>query len=229
MSDKDMENSGVTRREFVTGAGGAGVGFILGGLVIRGVFLPETALAYPASEGYIVVDTDKCAGCNSCMMACSLAHEGKVSFSNSRIQVLRDIFKDFPNDIVQYQCRQCPYPSCVEACPTGANHVDTEHGNVRRIDPGKCIGCERCVNACPFTPSRVQWNAQEKHAQKCDLCKTADYWDGELPACVTVCPMKAISYVQETPTQSDRGYKVDLKTPYWGQANWSGMSEVGGA
>ncbi|MHB1018155.1 MAG: 4Fe-4S dicluster domain-containing protein [Coriobacteriia bacterium] len=228
MPDNEVKTSGVSRREFVTATGGLGVGLILGGLVVKGFILPEEASAYPASEGYIVVDTDKCAACNSCMMACSVAHEGKVSMSNSRIQVRRDIFADFPNDIVQNQCRQCPYPACVEACPTGANHVDTDNGNVRRIDASKCIGCERCINACPFTPSRVQWNAEEKHAQKCDLCKTAAYWDGEEPACVTVCPMKAISYVQEIPVQSDRGYMVDLKTPKWGQANWSGMLEVGG-
>ncbi|MHB9003059.1 MAG: 4Fe-4S dicluster domain-containing protein [Coriobacteriia bacterium] len=227
-NDPKTTTEGISRRDFVSGAGGAGVGLLLSGWVVKSVFMPDKAVAYPLSEGYIVVDTEKCSSCNSCMMACSLAHEGTVSMSNSRIQVVRDIFAVFPDDIVQHQCRQCPYPACVEACPTGANHVDTKNGNVRRIDPEKCIGCERCVNACPFTPSRVQWNAKEKHAQKCDLCKAAEFWDGEEPACVTVCPMKAIKYVKEVPVQGNAGYMVDLRTSKWGQANWSGMSEVGG-
>jgi protein NrfC len=223
-NDTKTQATGVSRRDFLSGVGGVGLGALLGGFVIKMVSTPEQALAYPPSQGYIVVDTKKCASCNSCMMACSTAHEGKVSMSNSRIQVIRDLFADFPNDIVQNQCHQCPYPACVAACPTGANHVDTEHGNVRRIDSEKCIGCERCINACPFTPSRVQWNAAEKHAQKCDLCKTAAYWDGPEPACVTVCPMKAIKYVKSIPLQGDAGYMVDLRTSKWGQQYWSGFA-----
>ncbi len=30
--------------------------------------------AVPPSKGYLVVDTKKCSGCMSCMMACTLAH-----------------------------------------------------------------------------------------------------------------------------------------------------------
>jgi len=210
-----------SRRAFLTGLGGIGLGAVFGGVLGGNLLKPDRAIAIPASEGYIVVDTDKCAACNSCMMACSLAHEGNVSLSNARIQVVRDVFADFPNDIVQQQCRQCAYPACVDACPTGANHIDTAAGNVRRIDQAKCIGCQRCIAACPFTPSRVQWNAKEKHAQKCDLCKGAAHWDGPEPACVTICPMKAIKYVREVPTQSDSGYHVNLKTDKWGQANWT--------
>jgi len=103
----------------------------------------------------------------------------------------------------------------VDACPTGANHVDDANGNVRTIDESKCIGCERCVNACPFTPSRVLWNAEDKHAQKCDLCANTPFWNEEggpdgKQACASVCPMHAISFTQEVPVQSESGYDVDL-------------------
>src|SRR5512135_562061 len=103
MADNEpkQEPKQVTRREFVTGIGGAGAGALLGGLIITGLSRPNEAAAMPPSEGYIVVDKEKCASCNSCMIACSLAHEGKVSLSNSRIQVVRDVFADFPNDIIQ--------------------------------------------------------------------------------------------------------------------------------
>ena len=48
---------------------------------------------------------------------------------------------------------------------------------MRTVDVSKCIGCERCVNACPFTPGRALWNYEEKHAQKCDLCANTPFWN----------------------------------------------------
>lgn len=216
MADTDTNTSDVSRREFITGVGGAGAGIVLGGLLVRGFLLPEKVFAVPASEGYLLVDTRKCAGCTSCMLACSVTHHGTASYANARIQIVQDPFAGYPNDINVAQCRQCPYPACVDACPTGANHVDTAHGNVRTVDEAKCIGCERCVNACPFTPSRALWNAKDKHAQKCDLCANTPYWnekggaDGK-QACASVCPMNAISFTKDVPVQSDAGYNVNLR------------------
>lgn len=217
MADNDTTatGSGVTRRQFVTGVGGAGVGLVLGGLLVKGFILPDHVVAIPASEGYLLVDRVKCATCASCMLACSVAHYGRANPSLSRIQVANDPFGLFPNDVAQNQCRQCPYPPCVDACPTGANHADPETG-VRMIDPAKCIGCERCVHACPFTPSRVQWNFEDKHAQKCDLCKDTPYWDeeggvGGEQICVQVCPHNAISFTKDIPVQTDAGYLVNLR------------------
>jgi len=217
MADNDTKatGSGVSRRQFMVGVGGAGAGLVLGGLLVKGFILPDEVVAMPASEGYLLVDTKKCAGCTTCMLACSLVHEGRENISLSRIQITQDPFGKFPYDMTQQQCRQCPYPACVDACPTGANHVDPETG-VRMIDEAKCIGCERCVNACPFTPSRVLWNFEDKHAQKCDLCADTPFWketggvDGK-QACVTVCPVHAITFTRGIPVQSDAGYDVNLR------------------
>jgi protein NrfC len=213
----DKEPKLVSRREFVTTIGSAGVGVMLGGVVLKGFFLPDQVLAVPASEGYLLVDTKKCSGCSSCMLACSLTHHGSVSFSQSRIQISQNVFTPYPGDISVVQCRQCPFPACVEACPTGALHVDTANGNVRTVDASKCIGCEKCVDACPFTPSRAIWNTQEKHAEKCDLCADTPFWNekggvGGKQACATVCPMKAISFTKDVPIQNgDAGYNVNLR------------------
>lgn len=212
------DKEGLTRRQFLAGIGGLGVGAILGGGIMA-IALPEDVYAIEASDGYLLVDTKKCAGCESCMLACSLVHSGKENLALSRIQIAGDRLTNYPNDIAQHQCRQCPYPSCVEACPVGAMHVDPET-HVRLVDEGKCIGCERCVEGCPFTPSRVQWNFEEKHAQKCDLCKNTPFWDREggprgEQACVSVCPMKAITRVNELPVQSDEGYEINLRNENW--------------
>jgi len=224
MADNDTKatGSGVSRRQFMVGVGGAGAGLVLGGLLVKGFILPDEVVAMPASEGYLLVDTKKCAGCETCMLACSLVHEGRENISLSRIQITQDPFGKFPYDMTQQQCRQCPYPPCVDACPTGANHVDADNGNVRTIDASKCIGCERCVEACPFTPSRVQWNFEDKHAQKCDMCKDTPYWSQEggaagKQACVEMCPMKAITFTREIPAQTGLGYDVNLRTAHYGK------------
>jgi protein NrfC len=214
---------GVSRRQFLTGVGGLGIGTVLGGLLVKGILMPDEVLAIPASEGYLLVDTKKCSGCTSCMMACSLMHHGETNHSLSRIQITQNPFGHFPDDIDINQCRQCAFPACVEVCPTGALHADPDTG-VRTVDEAKCIGCERCVNACPFTPSRALWNFEDKHAQKCDLCTDTPFWNEEggpegKRACEAVCPMHAISFVTEIPLQSDTGYEVDLRTG----TSWDGF------
>jgi len=212
---ESTKGSGLSRREFVTGVGGLGAGAVIGGLLGQGFFTPDKVFAIPASEGYLLVDRTECAGCTSCMAACSMVHEGKVSLSLSRIQILRNPLISFPNDITQEQCHQCVYPACVDACPTGAMHADAANGNVRTVDESKCIGCERCVSACPYAPARALWNGADKHAEKCDLCADTPFWNEKggpagKQACVEVCPASAIKFTREIPSQDGNGYDVDL-------------------
>jgi protein NrfC len=182
----------------------------------------------PVSVGYILVDTKKCQGCVSCMLACSLVHEGETNLSLSRIQVIQNSFEKWPDDVTIEQCRQCIDPACVKACPKGALKADAEYGNVRTVVATKCIGCGLCVEACPYTPSRPlvapdkDFNDDMK-SRKCDLCASAQYhWDeegggpGGKQACVEVCPVGAIKFTKKIPVQEgDAGYKVNLRGKSW--------------
>lgn len=226
MADKDkkQENQEFSRRSFLKLASGAALGVAFGGALPQLIHLGDGLVAIPASEGYLLVDTKKCGGCVSCMLACSLVHEGKENLSLSRIQILQNPFENFPNDITQEQCRQCTFPACVEACPTGAMQANPKNGNVRMVDERKCIGCMQCIEACPQQPARLQWNHEKKHSQKCDLCANTPYWkekggaDGK-QACVSVCPVNAIKFTKEIPTQvGDMGYNVNLRqNDAWGK------------
>jgi len=214
---------GYSRRGFLKVLGGTAAGLYVAA-VVPGKLLPdEDGGTVAASEGYILVDAKKCQGCTSCMLACSLVHEGRVSHSQSRIQIIQSSFDKWPDDIVIQQCRQCTDPLCLEACPTGALHVATARGNVRTVDEGKCIGCMKCVQACPYVASRVVWDNEGGHARKCDLCINTPYhWDdggggpnGKL-ACVAFCPVGAITFTDRVPDQEgDAGYNVNLRDRTW--------------
>ena len=126
-AEETASGTGVSRRQFLSGIGALGVGAMFGGVFVKGFLLPDETFAVPVSEGYLLVDTKKCSGCDTCMLACATTHHGRAGLSLARIQVQTDPFAAFPEGIVQNQCRQCPSAPCVMACPTGANHVDVEH------------------------------------------------------------------------------------------------------
>jgi protein NrfC len=212
---REPENPG--RRRFLAGAGAAGVaGFVAGSFL-----MPGKLESMPDSAGFLLVDLKKCQGCGSCMMACSLAHHGAASQSLSRIQIQQDPFSDFPGDLFMAPCHQCEDAPCVQACPVAANRPALAQGNVRMIDQDRCIGCEQCIDACQFTPSRVQWDPKRHKAQKCDLCTDAPYLGeqggiGGAQACVKVCPNRAITFTDKMPDQSrEESYQVNLRGKGW--------------
>jgi protein NrfC len=218
---KRDEGTRLTRRAFLEKSKNMAVGVGAGGVLSRFFWLERGIAAIPVSQGYLLVDTKMCQGCLSCMLACSLVNEGGTNLSLSRIQVLQNPFKKWPEDVTIEQCRQCVEPACVDVCPAGALTADPRHGNVRSVDKEKCIGCLSCVEACPFTPGRAVWNDRENFAQKCDLCASAEFWEkGGGPdgtqACIEVCPLRAISFTSEIPEQKGKkGYKVNLRKPVW--------------
>jgi protein NrfC len=216
-STKAGETKKVLRRDFLTRSAAIATGALAIGSPVAKLAEAEETKAAP-STAYLVYDSRQCWGCQSCMFACSMSHQGEANPSLSRIQIVRDApsFTKYPLDVVMAVCRQCVSPLCVQNCPVGAAHVDAEHGNVRVIDQTKCIGCKRCIQSCPQRPHRTVWNPYIKKSSKCDLCIDAPHWskkggpDGE-PACVTSCPAKALKIVHEAPPQEDvSGYDVNL-------------------
>lgn len=220
MTDKEHKHTdidlAVSRRDFLRYSGMTIIGSALLG------FSLDASGQEKATWGFLLLDPKKCQGCASCMLACSLVHEGVAGFSRSRIQVLQNSFAKWPDDLIVSQCRQCVDPACLAACPTGALHRDPFHNKVATVNRLKCIGCKRCVNACPYAPSRAVWNAEEGHSQKCDLCATTPFWkvnsgpNGK-KACLEICPVKAIVFTKIIPDQStDEGYTVNLRDDVWG-------------
>jgi protein NrfC len=216
-----------SRRDFLVAGGTiAAVDALIATTPAKAAVLPTTSPApttegYPTSKGYLVYDSKKCAGCTTCMLSCSLVHYGVQNLSLARIQIMQDSFGKFPYDVKMAPCRQCVTPPCVINCPVGAAFVDTENGNVRRIDSDKCIGCKTCLAMCPQQPHRPVWNHTIGKSSKCDLCLDTPYWNekggpGGKQACVESCPMKAIKFVTALPNQEEtEGYDVNLRNEHW--------------
>lgn len=214
--DKKKE---INRRQFLVGSSAAlAAGALAAAPGVKNADASEPReISYPESHGYLVYDSKKCIGCTTCMLACSLTHYGEQNLSLSRIQIIQDSFGKFPDDIQIAVCRQCVTPVCVQNCPVGAAYIDTENGNVRRINEEECIGCGKCLEMCPQQPHRTVWNHFKEKSSKCDLCIDTPYWnekggpDGK-QACVQACPMQAIKVVTETPDQKEtEGYNVNLR------------------
>ena len=220
MDDQRSEPTGLTRRQFLLEAGAVAFATTFG----LQLLLPDGVLAIPNAEGFLLVDLKKCQGCGTCMMTCALAHSGSASYTLSRIQIAQDSFANWPDDIHMAQCHQCEDAPCADACPVEpvkALKPNPAYGNVRMIDQELCIGCESCIDACPFTPARVQWNHVIGRSQKCDLCADTPYLGekggpGGTQACVAVCPVGAITFTRLMPGENtEESYHVNLRNAVW--------------
>jgi len=203
MENIEKENT-ITRRKFIKDAsvllGGvaAGSGLLLGGcgqsevtktIETTKVVEKPVLLDFPPSKGSISVDMDKCTGCQSCEVACSLYHFGVINPTLARIQIVKDWKAADSSMEVRFLpavCRQCANAKCAAVCQTDAITFDPVT-HARIVDESKCIGCGLCVAACPYTPARIKVNKANNKAFKCDLC-------GGDPTCVKVCSSGALSY-----------------------------------
>jgi len=154
----------------------------------------------------IVVDPDKCTGCHSCEMACSIKHFGLCgpNYSRVRVQEFREV-----NTFIPVMCQACVEAICIKVCPMNAR-VRLGNGAVV-TDEDKCIGCKACIHACPFGAAVV--NPDTGKTMSCDLCE-----DDELgPWCVKACTMQeALKYMDASDAAKARGrdWAKSLKKDY---------------
>jgi phenylacetyl-CoA:acceptor oxidoreductase subunit 1 len=97
----------------------------------------------------MVVDLNRCVGCQTCTAACKHANDTPPGVQWRRVlDVERGTFPDVERLFLVVGCQHCDEPPCVPVCPTGATHR-REDGLVTQ-DYDLCIGCASCVVACPY-------------------------------------------------------------------------------
>jgi len=145
---------------------------------------------------------EQCIGCKSCELACSLANDGEMNPSKSRIAVISFIEGKYllPHTI-PFTCKQCVDAPCMSACPVDAISCSKDKMKVVTIDEEHCISCGKCVRVCPF--GAISFETGEKKAFKCELC-------GGNPACALVCPTGAIIFGRQRPFHS-KGLALEME------------------
>ncbi|MFD1588879.1 4Fe-4S dicluster domain-containing protein [Halorientalis brevis] len=97
----------------------------------------------------MVIDLQKCVGCDSCSVACKA--ENRTPPGVSYNVVMEEEHGEFPNvqrTNLPRPCMQCENPPCVQVCPVSATYK-MENGVVN-IDYDRCIGCRYCMISCPY-------------------------------------------------------------------------------
>jgi formate dehydrogenase iron-sulfur subunit len=171
----------------------------------------DALLPVYASEGTaetvwgMLIDLTRCAGCNSCALACKEANglpgpdrvpgalaSDAYTFVEERWVTVTDgtISKRY----VKRQCMHCLNAACVSACPAAAMYKSAEGPVIYRAY--RCLGCRYCQAACPFGVPRFDWdNGVDPVISKCWLCY-GQLQQGQQPACVQACPAGALRFGQ---------------------------------
>ena len=177
----------------------------------------------PTKRWGMVVDIQKCVGCNTCTVACKHAN---VTPPAVQWRSVRDFeIGEYPSVeriFMPVGCMHCSEPPCMEVCPTTATRQREDGLVFQRYD--LCIGCMYCHVACPYQARFLvadevgyfegrQSRVEEAHYQdqrlgvstKCTFCvervdeaKGTDLVpgiDGEVtPACVLSCIGQALHF-----------------------------------
>lgn len=214
---------------------------------VSGLALPKAAVE-ASSDIYkvsMLIDTSKCTGCRSCMIACSEwnglpleinkfheAEEGRPQFSATRwIDVVHNrhsggVESNKEDDwlYTRFSCMHCTDASCVKVCPVGAIE-HTAYGTVE-INPRRCIGCNYCIANCTFNV--IGFDRARNIARKCTFCSDR-LARGMTPACAQACLPGAITFGSRTSIESTAAARVEeLRRTGSPQADIYGLKELDG-
>ncbi len=154
------------------------------------------------AQWVMVVDLNRCIGCQSCVIACK-AQSGTVE---RQLNTLILISEEPEVPAIQFcpvLCNQCENAPCVDACPREATFRRDD--GIVVTDWAKCDGSGDCVEACPYG-ARFLDSIHGNRSDKCDFCIDR-ISKGLVPACVEACAPGALIFGNTSmPSEELRSY-----------------------
>lgn len=114
----------------------------------------------------MVVDLDRCTGCEACVVACRAENNvptaGDTEADKGRahywIRIERYWEGTYPNvraRFVPILCQHCSNAPCEPVCPVYATYHNPEGLNVQAYN--RCVGTRYCANNCPYNVRFFNW------------------------------------------------------------------------
>lgn len=162
-----------------------GLGVVLGaaaGDLSRPVL---SSAASPSHDFVMIIDLNKCNGCESCVMACKGRNGTSPYHFLTRIDISETgHYPDIGLQFMPVQCNQCEDAPCVLACPIDATYKLAN--GIVFTDWNICTAIGDCVTACPYGARHLDPRFGNR-VDKCDFC--LDRLERGLePSCVESCP-----------------------------------------
>jgi molybdopterin-containing oxidoreductase family iron-sulfur binding subunit len=118
----------------------------------------------------MVVDLDRCTGCQACVVAChaenNIAFVGEEEAAKIRslhwIRIERYWEGEYPNVKARFMpvmCQQCGEAPCEPVCPVFATYHNP--GGLNAQIYSRCIGTRFCGSACPYKVRVYNWLRQD--------------------------------------------------------------------
>ena len=110
---------------------------------------PERAPGQGAPRYGMVVDLNRCVGCQTCTIACKHHNDTPPGVQWRRVlDVEQGEYPNVERLFLVTGCQHCAEPPCVPVCPTGATRQRAD--GLVTMDYDTCIGCGYCAVACPY-------------------------------------------------------------------------------
>lgn len=139
-------------------------------------------------------DQSRCIGCHACAVACKDWNKippGPVKWLRV-YEYEKGVFPDVEQKIVFVPCYHCENPACINASSARGIYKEEKYGAVL-IDPNKASNLRDAAAACPYGAIVFESDASDAKASKCTMCIDR-LEQGKLPACVEICPMRALDF-----------------------------------
>ncbi len=100
----------------------------------------------------MVIDLRRCIACQACTVACKAENKTPPGVSYNIVSEGEEgLYPEVGRVFLPRPCMQCENPPCVAVCPvTPIKATNRRPDGVVDINYDLCIGCKRCIAACPY-------------------------------------------------------------------------------